>query len=235
MPDINYIRGNIFDSSMMTIVNTVNTVGFMGAGIALEYMRRYPDMFDEYKLKCLDGNLKIGEMHIWKKSTPWILNFPTKIHYQDPSKISYIESGLKKFSTFYKQAGITSIAFPQLGSQLGGLSWEHDVQPLMVSYLKNLDLKVEIYEFDNNADDKLYINLRDILKTFSLSDYKNNLNMSSVVAKRVDEALDIHIKSMSDFEHVKGLGRETLKKIYLLAKEDTDNFLKPEQQPLFKD
>ena len=148
---------------------------------------------------------------------------------------TYIESGLKKFSTFYKQAGITSIAFPQLGSQLGGLSWEHDVQPLMVSYLKNLDLKVEIYEFDNNADDKLYINLRDILKTFSLSDYKNNLNMSSVVAKRVDEALDIHIKSMSDFEHVKGLGKETLKKIYLLAKEDTDNFLKPEQQPLFKD
>ena len=59
--------------------------------------------------------------------------------------------------------------------------------------------------------------------------------MSSVVAKRVDEALDIHIKSMSDFEHVKGLGKETLKKIYLLAKEDTDNFLKPEQQPLFKD
>ena len=59
--------------------------------------------------------------------------------------------------------------------------------------------------------------------------------MSSVVAKRVDESLDIHIRSMSDFEHVKGLGEETLKKIYLLARKDVDNFLKPEQQPLFKD
>ena len=81
MSNINYVKGNIFDSSMMTVVNTVNTVGFMGAGIALEYKRRYPDMFDEYKLNCLNGNLKIGDLHIWKKSSPWVLNFPTKIHY----------------------------------------------------------------------------------------------------------------------------------------------------------
>ena len=67
MSNINYVKGNIFDSSMMTVVNTVNTVGFMGAGIALEYKRRYPDMFDEYKLNCLNGNLKIGDLHIWKK------------------------------------------------------------------------------------------------------------------------------------------------------------------------
>jgi len=235
MSNISYVKGNIFDSSMMTVVNTVNTVGFMGAGIALEYKRRYPDMFDEYRLNCLNGNLKIGDLHIWKKSSPWVLNFPTKIHYQDPSKISYIEAGLKKFSSIYKQTEITSIAFPQLGSQLGGLSWENDVQPLMINYLESLDLEIEIYEFDPGADDKLYVNLRDILKTFSIADYKNNLNMSSVVAKRVDESLDIHIRSMSDFEHVKGLGEETLKKIYLLARKDVDNFLKPEQQPLFKD
>ena len=145
MSEIKYIQGNIFDSSMMTIVNTVNTVGFMGAGIAQEYMRRYPEMFEEYNLKCLNQDLKMGELHIWKKSSPWILNFPTKIHYQDPSKISYIETGLRKFSTFYKESGITSIAFPQLGSQLGGLSWLDEVQPLMLIYLKKLDLKVEIY------------------------------------------------------------------------------------------
>ena len=78
-----------------------------------------------------------------EKSSPWVLNFPTKIHYQDPSKISYIESGLKKFSSIYKQTGITSIAFPQLGSQLGGLSWENDVQPLMINYLESLISKLK--------------------------------------------------------------------------------------------
>jgi O-acetyl-ADP-ribose deacetylase (regulator of RNase III) len=235
MSEIKYIQGNIFDSSMMTIVNTVNTVGFMGAGIAQEYMRRYPEMFEEYNLKCLNQDLKMGELHIWKKSSPWILNFPTKIHYQDPSKISYIETGLKKFSTFYKESGITSIAFPQLGSQLGGLSWLDEVQPLMLSYLKNLDLKVEIYEFDRDADDKLYLNLRSILKTFSLADYKNNLNINVALAKRVEDALDVNIRSMADFQHVKGLGKETLKKIYLLAKDDIENFSTIEQQSLFED
>jgi O-acetyl-ADP-ribose deacetylase (regulator of RNase III) len=235
MSEIKYIQGNIFDSSMMTIVNTVNTVGFMGAGIAQEYMRRHPEMFEEYKLKCLNQDLKMGELHIWKKSSPWILNFPTKIHYQDPSKISYIETGLKKFSTFYKESGITSIAFPQLGSQLGGLSWLDEVQPLMLSYLKNLDLKVEIYEFDRDADDKLYLNLRSILKTFSLADYKNNLNINVALAKRVEDALDVNIRSMADFQHVKGLGKETLKKIYLLAKDDIENFSTIEQQSLFED
>jgi hypothetical protein len=177
----------------------------------------------------------MGELHIWKKSSPWILNFPTKIHYQDPSKISYIETGLKKFSTFYKESGITSIAFPQLGSQLGGLSWLDEVQPLMLSYLKNLDLKVEIYEFDRDADDKLYLNLRSILKTFSLADYKNNLNINVALAKRVEDALDVNIRSMADFQHVKGLGKETLKKIYLLAKDDIENFSTIEQQSLFED
>lgn len=235
MSEIKYIQGNIFDSSMMTIVNTVNTVGFMGAGIAQEYMRRYPEMFEEYNLKCLNQDLKMGELHIWKKSSPWILNFPTKIHYQDPSKISYIETGLRKFSTFYKESGITSIAFPQLGSQLGGLSWLDEVQPLMLSYLKKLDLKVEIYEFDRDADDKLYLNLRGILKTFSHADYKNNLNINVAIAKRIEDALDVNIRSMADFQHVKGLGKETLKKIYLLAKDDIENFSTIEQQSLFED
>ena len=97
MSRIKFIRGNIFNSSMGTLVNTVNTVGFMGAGIALEYKRRYPEMYDEYKLKCLNGELKIGKLHVWKKEEQWILNFPTKIHYSNQSKIEYINRGLEEF------------------------------------------------------------------------------------------------------------------------------------------
>ncbi len=174
MSEIKYIKGNIFDSSMMTIVNTVNCVGFMGAGIALEYMRRYPEMFNEYKEKCLQGSLKIGEIHLWKKDTPWILNFPTKIHYQDDSKIDYIKKGLEKFLTVYKEEGITSIAFPQLGSSLGGLSWDDSVQPLMSEYLSGLDIEIEIYEYDKYAEDNLFINLRSpkkIMKSYTCKYY----------------------------------------------------------------
>ena len=143
--------------------------------------------------------------------------------------------GLDKFSTIYKEEGITSIAFPQLGSQLGGLSWEHDVQPTMVEFLKDLDLEVEIYEYDRYADDNMYINLRKILKTFTDKDYKNYLNLSSTVAARIENAIDINIKSMADFQHVKGIGKESLKKIYLLAKDDVGNYSAHKQQNLFED
>ena len=162
MGSISHIYGNIFDSKMQTIVNTVNCVGFMGGGIALEYKRRYPDMFKEYKERCLNGTLKMGELHLWNNDEPWILNFPTKIHFKDPSKEEFIEKGLKKFVSNYKKHSIESIAFPQLGTQLGGLDWENRVKPIMYKYLEALDIEVEIYEFDKNADDSLYLNLRNI-------------------------------------------------------------------------
>ena len=238
MSEIKYIKGNIFDSSMMTIVNTVNCVGFMGAGIALEYMRRYPEMFNEYKEKCLQGSLKIGEIHLWKKDTPWILNFPTKIHYQDDSKIDYLKKGLEKFLTVYKEEGITSIAFPQLGSSLGGLSWDDSVQPLISEYLSGLDIEIEIYEYDKYAEDNLFINLRNIIKHFSLKDYKKELNIGPTAAERIVEALDSGIQSLADFEYIKGVGKESLNNIYALAKKDSQAFEtseESEQRQLFED
>ena len=70
MNSISLVRGNIFNSSMQTIVNTVNTVGFMGAGIALEYKRRFPEMYEEYNNLCTSGQLKIGKLYLWKKEIP---------------------------------------------------------------------------------------------------------------------------------------------------------------------
>lgn len=220
MSSISFIRGNIFNSSMQTIVNTVNTVGFMGAGIALEYKRRFPEMYEEYNNLCTSGQLTIGKLYLWKKETPWVLNFPTKIHYSNPSKLEFIERGLKKFKDTYQQKGITSIAFPQLGTQLGGLSWEDDVQPLMNNYLNNLNIKVEIYEFDPEADDKFYLNIRDLMKEFTEKDFKNYLNIGKKTSENILENLDIGIRSMKDFEFVKGVGEEALKNIYNLAKLD---------------
>ena len=209
---------------MQTIVNTVNTVGFMGAGIALEYKRRFPEMFNEYNNLCTSGNLKIGKLHLWKNDNPWILNFPTKIHYSNPSKLDFIYKGLIEFTESYKNLGITSIAFPQLGTQLGGLSWEDSVKPLMHKHLENLDIEIEIYEYDPNADDNLYINIRKILKTFSENDFKKHLQIGSKTYKNIIENLDVGIRSMKDFEFINGVGEEALEKIYSLAKKNPDSF-----------
>ena len=214
MTNIHTISGNIFDSKMMTIVNTVNCVGFMGAGIALEYSRRYPEMNQEYIKKCKNNEISIGELFIYKKSSPWILNFPTKMHYKDQSSINIIQKGLQRFIDIYKDEGIQSIAFPQLGSSLGGLNWE-DVRIVMMEYLEQLtDIEIEIYEFDPSARDELFETLIELISDFTISDYKKYLNMNEKVANQVKLSLGKNIRSMRDFEHVKGIGDEALKRLY---------------------
>lgn len=143
---ITYKNGSLFEGSEQTIVNTVNCVGVMGKGIALEYKRLYPDMFKKYKSHCNNKIMNIGTLYLFKADDRWILNFPTKFHWRDKSKLSYLEDGLKKFVDTYKDKGITSIAFPQLGCQNGGLDWETDVKPLMETYLSSLDdIEIVIY------------------------------------------------------------------------------------------
>jgi O-acetyl-ADP-ribose deacetylase (regulator of RNase III) len=140
-----YKNGNLFDSNAQTIVNTVNCVGVMGKGIALTFKNKYPNMFNSYKTICDKQLLSPGKLLLYTKETPWILNFPTKNHWKNPSKIEYIEEGLRKFVEIYKEKGITSIAFPLLGCANGGLNWEEQVKPIMEQYLSNLDISVEIW------------------------------------------------------------------------------------------
>ena len=121
---IKKIKGNIFNTNCQTLVNTVNCIGVMGKGMALECKLRFPEMFIKYKDSCDKKLFKPGYLQIYKNSKPWILNFPTKIHWKDPSKIEYLEEGLKKFQDEYLNKNISSIAFPLLGASLGGLSEE---------------------------------------------------------------------------------------------------------------
>lgn len=148
---IRYLEGDIFKSPAQTIVNTVNTVGIMGKGIALAFKERYPEMFEEYKRKCEKRELTAGKLMIWNNAPDHkILLFPTKEHWRSPSKIEYIEKGLETFRKKYLDMGITSIAFPKLGTGNGGLKWE-DVQPVMEKYLKRLVIDIYIYIGDYNV------------------------------------------------------------------------------------
>ena len=133
MSNITIINGNIFNTKAQTIVNTVNCVGVMGKGIALVFKLRYPSMFDIYQDFCKQGLIGIGKLWIYKGDArdPWVLNFPTKTHWKLPSKYEYIEKGLQKFVETYKEKGITSIAFPLLGANNGGLDGKK-VEELMI-------------------------------------------------------------------------------------------------------
>lgn len=141
---ITYLKGDIFSSPAQVLVNTVNTVGVMGKGVALEFKKRYPEMFDVYERVCGAKKLDVGKLLLWRGAEKWVLMFPTKKHWRNPSKPEYVEAGLQKFVDTYAEKGITSIAFPRLGCGNGGLDWTL-VQPLMERYLKRLPIPVYIY------------------------------------------------------------------------------------------
>lgn len=136
--------GNIFDSEAQTIVNTINCMGFMGRGIALECKIRYPDMFLRYNELCRLKKMNIGKLWLYKAPDRWILNFPTKYDWRKPSREEYLEAGLEKFIKTYKEKNITSIAYPLLGASNGGLAPSISLE-IMKRYLNNCDIPVTIY------------------------------------------------------------------------------------------
>lgn len=142
---IKVLVGDLFESECQALVNTVNTVGIMGKGIALEFKKRFPDMFRDYEKRCAEGKVKLGEPYLYKRLTPpWILNFPTKQHWRSVSKLSDIVRGLKYLEEHYKEWGITSIAMPPLGCGYGQLEWKI-VGPTLYRYMKRFDISVELY------------------------------------------------------------------------------------------
>ncbi|MCD7785567.1 MAG: macro domain-containing protein [Oscillospiraceae bacterium] len=137
--------GNIFESSAQTLVNTVNCVGVMSKGIALDFKNKYPAMFSEYVELCKSEKVKPGVPYYYSDlSGTSIINFPTKNHWRSPSKLSYIIDGLNWFRDNYCDLGITSIAFPPLGCGNGGLPWTV-VGPVMYEKLHDLPIDIEIY------------------------------------------------------------------------------------------
>lgn len=139
------IVGDLFKSDAQTIVNTVNCVGVMGKGIALEYKKLYPEMYVKYKELCDKKRFNIGQLWLYKTKEKWVLNFPTKLHWRDPSKLEYLELGLKKFMEEYKNKEIKSIAFPLLGASNGGIDPDVSLQ-IMRKYLDECDIPVYIYK-----------------------------------------------------------------------------------------
>ncbi len=142
---ITYKTGNLLDDDAEAIVNTVNTVGVMGKGLALQFKNRYPKMAEEYALRCRLGMVEVGFMDVHRlPDGGYIINFPTKEHWRDSSDIEWIIAGLDDLAFVIEDLGITSIALPRLGSGLGGLDWD-DVHPLIIEVFRESDVDVRVY------------------------------------------------------------------------------------------
>lgn len=137
--------GDMFTGSAQTLVNTVNCVGVMGKGVALEFKKRYPEMFEDYVRRCERKAVNLGEPYVYEDlSGRQILNFPTKDHWRSPSRLRDIERGLEYLVQHYKAWNITSIAMPPLGCGNGGLEWA-EVGPLIYRKLHQLPVDIEVY------------------------------------------------------------------------------------------
>jgi len=155
---IKYIKGNILESDAQALVNTVNTFGVMGKGIALQFKKTFPDNFKKYKKACENGEIDTGEMFVTEENTIYgkkiIINFPTKKDWKKPSEYRYIEEGLNSLLDVIKKYKIKSIAIPPLGCGNGGLNWER-VKRMIEKKLDNLDIDVYIYEPNELIKEKI--------------------------------------------------------------------------------
>lgn len=137
--------GDLFSSPAQTQVNTVNCVGIMGKGVAQEFKRRYPSMFEDYVSRCDRREVRLGEPYLYRDARgKLIVNFPTKDHWRSPSRLTDIDRGLDYFVRHYREWGIKSVAFPPLGCGNGGLHWS-EVGPLIYEKLHRLNIDVEVY------------------------------------------------------------------------------------------
>jgi O-acetyl-ADP-ribose deacetylase (regulator of RNase III) len=213
------ITGNIFTTNCDVIVNTVNCVGVMGAGIALECRLRYPDMYVKYKSLCKRNLIEVGKLWLYKSDEKWILNFPTKRDWKFPSKAEFIHKGLQKFIEVYEQKDIQSIAFPMLGADKGGIKVEATLS-LLQEYLDPLPIDIELYQYDPEASDDLFDKLAVFLLSNDVS-YLSNITKirKNYIEKAIEASKSGDIKQLNQLGRVEGIGIKTLEKLFITAQD----------------
>lgn len=146
---ITYKKGDLLKAEVEALVNTVNTVGVMGKGIALQFKNQYPKNYKIYKEACKTGTLRVGGVLVVRDADllgeKIIINFPTKEHWKAKSKYDFISTGLKALKNALIEHRIKSIALPPLGCGNGGLDWAH-VKPMIEQELKNLPVEIQVFE-----------------------------------------------------------------------------------------
>ena len=143
-----YIYGDIFESPAQVLVNPVNTVGVMAKGLPNDFKRFFPEMFTQYQAQCQADQFHVGQLMLVRTPHKWILNLPTKQHFQADARLEFIEAGLKRFIEVFADAGITSVSFPMLGVGDDNLDWD-EVRPVIEFYLRSLPIPTYVHIMDS--------------------------------------------------------------------------------------
>lgn len=212
------MRGNIFASASEVITITVNCVGIMGAGIALDAQYRWPRAADEYANACAMGQISIGKIFWASPSHQKLAFFPTKTQWQLPTKIIYVEKGLKTLRTEIIDRSISSLALPHLGCSNGGLNWS-DVKPIVLNALSEISgLKVELWEFDANFSDEDFVRFKQTFMRLNESVAAEWLMCSKSIVRRLQNTLsESGATNFIQFSSIKGIGKKTIAKVYRAA------------------
>ena len=213
---INITDSTVFNTGADCIVNTINCVGFMGKGIALEFALRYPKLEEEYIAACHKKMVHTGRVYFYEIDGQKIINFPTKFHFKYPSQIEWIEQGLKHFVENYKAWGIESVAFPILGATNGGLN-PKEVEQLMIKYLSVLDITV--YICHSRLLEGKELTMVNAFKNLEVEDLKKYMRLTTkqvVSLKGVQQT----IKRFTDILNAEAIGIDTYKLIFELLFND---------------
>jgi O-acetyl-ADP-ribose deacetylase (regulator of RNase III)/uncharacterized protein YwgA len=152
---VDVVVGDLFEADAQTLVNTVNCVGVMGKGVALEFKKRFPAMHEDYVARCGRHEVRLGAPYLYKNSEPpHVLNFPTKQHWRAVSRLRDVVAGLDYLQAHYQAWGITSLAVPPLGCGYGGLEWQV-VGPTLYQHLSSLEIPVQLYAPFGTAHEEL--------------------------------------------------------------------------------
>lgn len=208
---IKYSNSNVFNTNAEVIVNTINCVGFMGRGLALEYALRYPDLLKDYEEKCKNKEIEIGKVYYFKSGKQLIANIPTKKDFKKPSKMEWIISALENFRETYNEHNIKTIAFPILGGGLGGLDKEK-VLKIMEEYLDIDDLEVIIC-LDKNGIEGKEKEMLEMFKSCKISTLESYMKLSSK-QKEILENAQKSIQRFSALNSLPGIGATTYKKLH---------------------
>lgn len=207
---IEFVKGDFFDFDADIRINTVNCVGVMGAGVALAFKQKYPDMFKLYVKECKKGLIRPGIPSVWNSDDMFskeiiIINFPTKDHWRNPSEYEYVEDGLKWLAEYLKQIKNSVITLPALGCGHGGLDWLK-VKKLIEKYLSDSQHKILVFEPDSskkagnielnpNESDKLLTQESITTLTIKSADYPERLRLFTEKDLYLFNSNNIYVKN----------------------------------------
>ncbi|WP_321426062.1 macro domain-containing protein [uncultured Bacteroides sp.] len=200
---IKFVQGNFFDYEADIRINTVNCVGIMGAGVALQFKNRYPEMNMEYVRLCSQRVIRPGKPHVWISKNLFsnseediiIINFPTKDHWKNPSEYSYIEDGLKWLREYLEDKPNSTITVPALGCGHGGLDWEK-VKKMIFDYLSDLETSILVFEPESSNTKNLNLSEKE-------KELLNIKNINHIIPSDSNYPIQLKGKSATDF-YIKG-------------------------------